>query len=91
VLQANIVGTRNIFEVVREFEVQRVIFASSNHVTGAYEGFGEDLHLHKQHEPLRISPYAPIRPDSDYGVSKACGEALSGISRTPAMSWVMNL
>jgi len=77
VLQVNIVGTRNIFEAAREFEVQRVVFASSNHVTGAYEGFGEDMHLHKQHEPLKISPSMPIRPDSDYGVSKACGEAIA--------------
>ena len=77
VLKANIVGTRNIFEAAREFEVRRVVFASSNHVTGAYEGFGEDMHLHKQHEPLKISPHMPIRPDSDYGVSKACGEAIA--------------
>lgn len=77
VLQANIVGTRNVFEAAREFQVRRVVFASSNHVTGAYEGFGEDLHLHKQPEPLKISPYMPIRPDSDYGVSKACGEAIA--------------
>jgi nucleoside-diphosphate-sugar epimerase len=77
VLQANIVGTRNIFEATREFEVRRVVFASSNHVTGAYEGFGEDLHLHKQHEPRKISPFDPIRPDSDYGVSKAFGEAVA--------------
>src|SRR5687768_6317009 len=39
VLVANIIGTRNVFEAAREFQVQRVIFASSNHVTGAYEGF----------------------------------------------------
>lgn len=77
VLSSNIVGTRNVFEAAREFVVRRVIFASSNHVTGAYEGFGQDLHLHKQHEPRKISPQDPIRPDSDYGVSKAFGEAVA--------------
>jgi nucleoside-diphosphate-sugar epimerase len=77
VLHANIVGTRNVFEAAREFQVRRVIFASSNHVTGAYEGFAEDLHLHKQHEPRKISVEDPIRPDSDYGVSKAFGEAVA--------------
>ncbi|MDQ2691036.1 MAG: NAD(P)-dependent oxidoreductase, partial [Chloroflexota bacterium] len=39
VLHANIIGTRNIFEAAREFEVPRVVFASSNHATGAYQGF----------------------------------------------------
>src|SRR5689334_4072820 len=39
VLQANIIGTRNIFEAAREFHVPQVVYASSNHVTGAYHGF----------------------------------------------------
>lgn len=75
VLVANIIGTRNVLEAAREFGVPRVIFASSNHVTGAYEGFEPNLHLHKEHEPQKITPEDPIRPDSDYGVSKAFGEA----------------
>jgi len=77
ILSANIVGTRNIFEAAREFQVRRVIFASSIHVTGAYEGFGPNLQLHLQPEPPKISPQDPIRPDSDYGVSKAFGEAVA--------------
>jgi nucleoside-diphosphate-sugar epimerase len=77
VLSANIVGTRNIFEAAREFQVRRVIFASSNHVTGAYEGFEPNLHLHLQPESPKISTQDPIRPDSDYGVSKAFGEAVA--------------
>ena len=77
VLVANIIGTRNIFEAARQFQVRRVIFASSTHVTGAYEGFEPNLYLHTQPEPPRISPQDPIRPDSDYGVSKAFGEAVA--------------
>jgi len=77
VLVANIIGTRNVFEAAREFRVRRVIFASSNHVTGAYEGFEPNLHLHTQPEPPKISTQDPIRPDSDYGVSKAFGEAVA--------------
>ncbi len=84
VLNANIVGTRNIFEAAREFQVRRVIFASSNHVTGAYEGFEPNLHLHTQLEPPKISIRDPIRPDSDYGVSKAFGEA---VARYYAARW----
>ncbi len=73
VLNSNIIGTRNVYEVARIFKVRRVIFASSNHVTGAYEGFEPRLHPPK--EPQRISTDGPVRPDSDYGVSKAFGEA----------------
>lgn len=77
VLSANIIGTRNVFEAARSFGVRRVVFASSNHVTGAYEGFEPDLHLHTQPEPPKISVRDPIRPDSDYGLSKAFGEAVA--------------
>lgn len=77
VLSANIVGTRNIFEAAREFQVPRVLYASSNHVVGAYHGFEPDLNTFTQPEPPKISPYDPIRPDSEYGVSKACGEAIA--------------
>jgi len=76
VLSANIIGTRNVFEAAREFDVPRVVFASSNHVTGAYEGFDPE-YLHTQADPPKISPEDPIRPDSDYGVSKAFGEAVA--------------
>ena len=84
VLSANIIGTRNIFEAARQFQIRRVIFASSNHVTGAYEGFEPNLHLHTQSEPPKISIRDPIRPDSDYGVSKAFGEA---VARYYAARW----
>jgi nucleoside-diphosphate-sugar epimerase len=75
ILEANIVGTRNIYEAARINGVQRVVFASSNHVTGGYEGLEPRLHL--EAEPEMITVRHPIRPDSDYGVSKALGEALA--------------
>ena len=77
VLGANIIGTRNIFETAREFQVPRVVYASSNHVTGAYMGIKPHLLLQHQREPEKISVTDPIRPDSEYGVSKAFGEALA--------------
>jgi len=77
ILQVNIEGTRNIFEAARQARVNQIIFASSNHVTGGYEGFHPNLHLHLQTEPVKISVKDPIRPDSDYGVSKAFGEILA--------------
>jgi len=77
VLSANIVGTRNVFEAARESRVSRVIYASSNHVTGGYEGIESNYFLHRQTEPIKISTKDPVRPDSDYGVSKTFGEAMA--------------
>ena len=77
VLKANIIGTRNIFEAAREFQVPRVVYASSNHATGAYHGFEPNLYKFTQPGPPMISPEDPIRPDSDYGLSKAFGEAVA--------------
>jgi len=75
ILMNNIVGTRNVYEMARQSGVRRVIFASSNHVTGAYEGFPPSLHT--QPNPRLITSQDPIRPDGYYGVSKATGEALA--------------
>ena len=65
ILQANIVGVWNLYEAARRHAVKRIVFASSNHVTGFY----------RQDEV--VSPLDPVRPDSHYGVSKAFGENLS--------------
>jgi len=65
ILQANIVGVFNVYEAARKHGVKRVVFASSNHVTGFY----------KQTE--RIDVDSPMRPDGLYGVSKCFGENLS--------------
>jgi len=75
VLKNNIVATRNVFEAAKSYEVKKVIFASSSHVTGAYEGFPPSLHL--ETEPEIISIRQPLRPDSDYGTSKVFGEAVA--------------
>ncbi|MEO7337005.1 MAG: NAD(P)-dependent oxidoreductase [Caldimonas sp.] len=65
ILQANIVGAYNLYEAARRHAVRRIVFASSNHVTGFY----------RQDEV--IDPLAPVRPDGYYGLSKAFGENLS--------------
>lgn len=64
-LHANIVGTYSIYEAARSEGVPRVVFASTNHVTGMYERDGS-----------LVLPDLPVRPDSFYGASKAYGEAL---------------
>jgi uronate dehydrogenase len=65
ILQANILGAYNLYEAARKHGVKRIIFASSNHVTGFY----------RQSET--ITPAHAPRPDGMYGVSKAFGEDLS--------------
>ena len=65
ILGANIVGMVNLYEAARANGVKRIVFASSNHVTGFY----------RQDEV--ISPRDPVRPDGFYGLSKAFGENLA--------------
>jgi uronate dehydrogenase len=65
ILAANVVGAYNLYEAARQHKVRRIVFASSNHVTGFY----------RQDEV--ISPHDPVRPDGLYGLSKAWGENLS--------------
>jgi uronate dehydrogenase len=65
ILNANIIGTYNLFEAARLEGVKRIVFASSNHVNGFYP------------RSEKIGTAVNLRPDSRYGVSKAFGEALA--------------
>ncbi len=73
--QVNIGGTKNVYAASQGHGVQRVVFASSNHVTGAYEGFPPSMHTRENVGMIKVSD--PIRPDGFYGVSKAAGEAIA--------------
>jgi uronate dehydrogenase len=65
ILQANILGTYNVYDAARKHGVRRIVFASSNHVTGFY----------RQDEVVDAT--MPVRPDGYYGLSKAFGENLA--------------
>ncbi len=65
ILEANIVGVWNVYEAARRHAVKRIVFASSNHVTGFYR------------QDQVVSPADPMRPDGHYGLSKAFGENLA--------------
>ena len=67
VLRSNIEGTYNLFEAARRKGVKRVVFASTNHVVGFYP------------RDQRIGIDVTLLPDTRYGVSKACGEALGAL------------
>lgn len=65
ILAGNIVGAYNLYEAARKNGVKRIIFASSNHVTGFY----------RQDEV--VDTRMPVRPDGFYGLSKAFGENIA--------------
>ncbi len=75
ILKNNIVGTYNTYECARRHGAKKVVFASSNHATGAYEGLPRVLH--KEADPRKIGVTDPVRPDGHYGTSKVFGEALA--------------
>ncbi|MCH8294671.1 NAD(P)-dependent oxidoreductase [Candidatus Poribacteria bacterium] len=64
-LEVNIRGTYCIYEAAKRTGTNRIIFASTNHVTGFYE-----------QEGIYTTSKMLVRPDSYYGVSKAFGEDL---------------
>lgn len=65
ILEANIKGVFHVYEAARRHGVKRVVFASSNHVTGFY----------RQDEV--IDTHDLRRPDGYYGLSKSYGEDMA--------------
>jgi nucleoside-diphosphate-sugar epimerase len=82
VLDNNIAVSVNVLEAARRAGVSRVVFASSNHVTGLFEKDapyaavleGDYEGLDPTRLPL-IGVDAPLRPDSFYAIGKVVGEA----------------
>jgi len=79
----NITGTEAVFEASRLAGVRKILFASSNHVTGMYEReepycriVAGDYESVDYSRVLQINHTFPVKPDSYYGVSKVFGEAL---------------
>lgn len=65
ILDANIVGSYNIYEAARQHGVKRIVYASSVHAIGFYE------------RTETIDGNVATRPDSLYGVSKTFVENLA--------------
>ena len=70
-LPVNILGTYHVFEAARQKGVKTVVFASTNHVIGGYE-----RDHYRDGVDIYVTDDMPVRPDSNYGVTKAYGEAL---------------
>jgi nucleoside-diphosphate-sugar epimerase len=75
VLKSNIIGTKNILDAAKLSGVDRVIYASTNHVVGMYE-LDNAPEIYELGYKKKLTRDAEIRPDSLYGVSKAFGEQL---------------
>ena len=67
ILQANIHGVHNLYEAARRQGVKRIVFASSNHVTGCYP------------RAQTIAEHDRPRPDGNYGLSKHFGEGIASL------------
>ena len=84
VLRNNIASTHNVYEAARNAGVKRLVFASSNHAVGNFEmdepyaSIVRGDYTAVDEDPSEIpevNRFVPVRPDSDYGVSKVFGEA----------------
>jgi nucleoside-diphosphate-sugar epimerase len=75
ILQANIVGARNVYEAAVTAGVRQVVYASSNHAIGMYE-VDSAPDIYRPGHGRMYDDHVEPRPDSYYGVSKVFGEAL---------------
>ncbi|WP_266082652.1 NAD-dependent epimerase/dehydratase family protein [Haladaptatus caseinilyticus] len=78
IVDPNIIGTYNVLKAMKDANVQKLIFASSQRVMGLYEEdhapklFEEDYPT--QFDPLRLTHETLPKPDGYYGASKVFGE-----------------
>ena len=76
VLGVNVDGTYSVYEAAVEHDLDRVVFASTNHVHQFYNVDDYESPESLVDRPRAVSPDEPVRPDSYYAVSKVAGEAL---------------
>ncbi|HXX83935.1 MAG TPA: NAD(P)-dependent oxidoreductase [Casimicrobiaceae bacterium] len=69
-VKLSVEGTIEVFEAARACGIERVVYASTNHVVGLYP--------RPPHGPARGSREV-LLPDSRYGVAKAFGESVSAL------------
>ncbi|MFB6104096.1 MAG: NAD-dependent glucose-6-phosphate dehydrogenase Azf [Halobacteriaceae archaeon] len=75
VLTNNIDGTHTVLEAVVDADVDRFVFASSNHAVGHYETERAPA-VYRTGDDLALDGTELPRPSNLYGVSKAAGEIL---------------
>jgi nucleoside-diphosphate-sugar epimerase len=75
VLENNIQATHVLLDAAKKAGVERIIFASTNHVVGMVE-IENAPGIYEPGHGIMLSRDAEARPDSYYGVSKLLGENL---------------
>jgi NAD+ dependent glucose-6-phosphate dehydrogenase len=76
VLSNNIDGTHTVYEAAVEEDVEKLIFASSNHAVGAAETEERTPDMYREHDDFRLTGEEFPRPGNKYGISKATGELI---------------
>ena len=76
VLANNIDGTQTLLRAAVDADVEKLVFASSNHAVGAYEEDERTPDMYRAHDEFRLDGTELPRPSNLYGVSKASGEVL---------------
>jgi NAD+ dependent glucose-6-phosphate dehydrogenase len=76
VLSNNIDGTHTVYEAAVEEDVEKLIFASSNHAVGAAETEDRTPDMYREHDDFRLTGEEFPRPGNKYGISKATGELI---------------
>ena len=75
VMRENIDVTHNVLKAAHEQNIERVIFASSNHAVGMVERNNVPS-IYEPNHNIKVDKHTPQQPDSLYGVSKNFGEDL---------------
>lgn len=76
VSDVNVDGTRSVFEAALDHDVERVVFASTNHVMQMHSIDDPSDPESMRERPGPVTVDDRPRPDSFYAVSKVAGEAL---------------
>jgi len=76
VLENNIDGTHTVFEVAVDEDVEKVVYASSNHAVGAFESDERTPEMYRADDGFRLDGTELPRPGNKYGISKATGEII---------------
>jgi len=75
VLENNVHGTKVTYDAAVEADVDRMIYASSNHAVGHFET-DRKPELYRPHDDFRLDGTELPRPGNFYGISKAAGETI---------------
>lgn len=76
VLKNNIDGTHTVYECAVEADVEKFVFASSNHAVGGVETEDRTPDMYNPNDDFRLTGEEFPRPGNRYGISKATGEII---------------